>query len=128
MEPRDDQIYAFDGITARLAKSPRLGLGELSSKEIQCWIARNMLFHFIERLAQKELRELRDACAAPFNDLRSATDQSSYSWKSDFPAVVIRTAGENCYSERLLDITSWQSLGEAAPHYASEIGRASCRE
>jgi hypothetical protein len=125
MEPKDDQIYAFDGIIASLAGSSRLGLGELSSPEMQCWIARMFLFHFIEKLAQKELRELRDGCRDSFRSLRELGRKMLPHDNSDFPPVVITTEIENGFSSRVHYVEDWRSLTEAAAHFsAAEMLRA----
>src|ERR1019366_3874613 len=125
MEPKDDQIYAFDGIVASLAESSRLGLGELSSSEMQCWIARAFLFHFIEKLAQKELRELHDRCRDDFRALRELGRIMLPHDNSDFPPVVITTEIENGFTSRVHYIEAWRSLTEAAVHLsAAELLRA----
>src|ERR1035437_4325237 len=125
MEPKDDQIYAFDGIIASLAGSSRLGLGELSSPEMQCWIARAFLFNFIEKLAQKELRELHDRCRDDFRSLRELGRKMLPHDNSDFPPVVITTEIENGFTSRVHYIENWRSLTEAAAHFrAADMLRA----
>src|SRR5450759_3603485 len=101
MKPKDDQIYAFEGINANLAGSAILGLGELSSDEMQCWIARSMLFHFIEKLAQGELRELHDGCLDSFRSLRELGRKMLPFDNSDFPPVVITTETANGFTCRV---------------------------
>jgi|ERR1019366_5123721 hypothetical protein len=117
MEPKDDQIYAFDGIIARLAESSRLGLGELSSPEMQCWIARTFLFHFIEKLAQKELRELHDGCREDFRSLRELGRKMLPLDNSHDPPVVITTETANGFTSRVHYVEDWHSLTEAAAHF-----------
>jgi hypothetical protein len=114
MKPKDDPAYHFSSITGRLVESSSLSLGQLSSPETVTWIARCILFHFVEKLAQKELRELRDHCRGPFDELRSGEELLGPLRDDLFPHILIATEVEGCHEERIHYLENWDALIQAS--------------